>query len=219
MDVNIIPLIKFFDEAAPSSKYHATSVVAVAGEDLGAGLLLHYFHRNKITAEVLPLVCTQGTRSGVRLDRWILAIQNGKRTFYQTEIKNWSAHAIGGKRLKITASTHDVEMHKIERWEREWDGSTFRKSGARKVLTPMKAPEQDCIVQPLICYWDAIHPKSNKEPLFSVAIQHQYFSDVWVFSMSSYCRNLLSSNIRHISLDMPNSVQRIKWLVTLFSVS
>lgn len=219
IEINIPLMLEFFDEAVPSSQHHATAIVAIAGEDMGAGLLLHYFRQKNITAEILPKLCTQGTRSGVRLDRWILATQNKKRIYYQTEIKNWSAHAFGGESLKITASPQEIKAHKIERWEKEWDGSTFRKIGARKVLTPMEKPEQNCIVEPLICYWDAMHPKGKDEPLFSVPLQNQHFSRVWVFSMSTYFRNLLSSSIRKVSLDMPDSVKRINWLDSLFSIS
>src|SRR5689334_7997677 len=103
IQIDIVRTLKFYDEAIPSSQHHATAINAMAGEDMGAGLFLHYLKQKNIAAEILPYPCTQGTTSGVRLDRWILATKNGKKIYYQTEIKNWSAHAFGGKRLMINA--------------------------------------------------------------------------------------------------------------------
>jgi len=218
IQIDVVRTLEFYDEKIPSSQHHATSINAIAGEDMGAGLFLHYLKQKNITATILPIICTQGTRSGVRLDRWILAINNGKKIYYQTEIKNWSAHAFGGKQLKINATQKEISDHKIERWKHFWDGKTFRDLKARKVLTPMKLPENNCSVEPLICFWDAMHPSGKREPLFFVPLQNQHFSRVWVFSMSAHLRNLLSSGIKQISLEMPDTEARIEWLNTIFPV-
>lgn len=218
IEVDIRSTLQLFDEAIPSSRYHATAIVAVAGEDLGTGLLVHYLRQQGWTAEVLVGPCTQGTNKGVRLDRWIRTIRNQEIVYYQTEIKNWSAHAIGGKVLKISVSSDELAAHKIERWGKEWDGSTFRKKEAKKVLAPMKSLEQNCKVEPLICYWDAMHPTGEREPLFDVALENSHFSRVWVFSMSAYLRELLSSGKNKIVLEMPDTIKRVQWLNHLFKV-
>ena len=217
VEIDVLSLLQFFDEKVPASRYHATAVVAVAGEDMGAGLVAHYLRQQGLTVEVLPK-CVPGTRRGVRLDRWIRTIHDGNAIDYQVEIKNWSAHAIGGKALKANALPDELAAHKIERWSREWDGSTFRKSGARKVLTPMEPPEPNSRVEPLIVYWDAMHPSGEREPFFFVPLENPAFSRVWIFSMSAYLRELLSSGISKVMLEMPDTVQRVRWLKRLLMI-
>jgi hypothetical protein len=218
IQIDIIEILKFYDEKVQTSLHHATAVNAVAGEDLGAGLFAHYLKQKNIIANILPDGCTQQTKSGVRLDRWILAIENGKKVYYQTEIKNWSAHAFGGRRLKINATQEEVSKHKIERWNNFWDGETLREPKARKVLTPMKLLENNCQIKPLICFWDSMHPTGRNEPFFSVSIKDNNFSRLWVFSMSAYLRNVLNSGKKKIILEMPDTELRIGWLETMFHV-
>jgi hypothetical protein len=93
IEIDNVRLLQFYDEKVPGSLHHAAAVNAVAGEELGAGLFVHYLQRKNIDAQILKDKTTPGTRSGRRLDRWSLAIEKGKNTYYQTEIKNWSAHA------------------------------------------------------------------------------------------------------------------------------
>jgi hypothetical protein len=218
IQLDIVRTLEFYDEAVPTSDHHATALNAIAGEDMGAGLFLHYLTGKNIQAKIMPDVCTQGTKSGVRLDRWILAIQNKRKIYYQTEIKNWSAHAIGGRRLKINATQKEISEYKMERWDNMWDGKTFRSQNAEKVLVPMKPLENNCQVESLICFWDSMHPSGKKEPLFPQALKRQHFSRVWVFSMSAYLRNLLSSGVKKINLEMTNTESRIEWLNSLFHV-
>lgn len=218
VEIDMLSALEFFDEARPTSRYHATAVVAMAGEDMGIGLLEHHFKQQGATVRVLPEPCTQGTRRGVRLDKWVHVILDGESTYFQVEIKNWSAHAIDGKVLKANASPSEIVDHKAERWSKEWDGSTFRKSSARKVLTPMKPPQQNCKTEPLICYWDAMHPTGEIEPLFFVPIKNPHFSCVWVFSISAYLRELLSLGINKVILQMPFTIQRVQWINRIFKL-
>jgi hypothetical protein len=218
VQIDIVRTLQFYDEAILSSLHHATAINAVAGEDLGAGLFSHYLKQKNFAVRILPDKCTQGTTSGVRLDRWILAVMNGKKIYFQTEIKNWSAHAFGGRRLKIDASPREISAHKIERWNYFWDGQTFRPPQARKVLTPMKLLEENCTVRPLICFWDAMHPKGKRDPLFSVPLLNERFPAIWVFSMSAHLRNLLSAGVKKLSLEMIDTESRIVWLSEMFRV-
>ena len=71
------------------------------------------------------------------MDRWVAAEIRGRRTLFQVEIKNWSAHAIGGKKLPINASREELRAHKKERWNNLWDGRRFRSKKAQKVRHPM----------------------------------------------------------------------------------
>ena len=94
--VNVRETLRFFDEKPPWSAQQATAVVAVLGEDLAAAALQHCLEANdasKVTIRT-ETVGTGGLK-GPRLDRWIEAdLSSGQRLLFQTEIKNWSAHAI-----------------------------------------------------------------------------------------------------------------------------
>ena len=81
----------------------------------------------------------------------------------------------------------------------------------------MKPPAPDCTVEPLACYWDAMHPDGAGEPLFSVPVPDSHFTRVWVFSMSAYLRELLASGVAHIEIEMPDTAARIDWLDRLMS--
>ena len=129
------------------------------------------------------------------------------------------AHAIGGRRLAVDASSEEVSTHKIERWENEWDGTTFRKELMRKVLTPMKSPDLNCVVEPLACYWNAMHPDGEDEPFFTVSLKdNEHFTQVSVFSMSAYLRNLHNQGTDRLELEMHDTVSRLEWINRLFKV-
>jgi len=213
--VDVSELIAFFDEKAEGSKGHATAIVAMAGEDLGVALLAHYFQSQNIDTEVLK-PCTQGTKSGVRLDRWLLCNRSGHSLLYQVEIKNWSAHAIGGGRLCRSASTADIRDYKIERWNQEWKDGKFLKDSVAKVLIRMECPKnkEHLPVEPLVCFWSAMHPDGDEAPFFAVPLaEGGNFNEVSVFSMSSYVRTLRDATIE---LEMPDFAARRDWLSRIF---
>ena len=62
IDVDL--LLRFFDEAPSESRYHATALVALAGEDLGAGLLAHYFRARSLAGATVARCRSQCCRSG-----------------------------------------------------------------------------------------------------------------------------------------------------------
>ena len=128
--------------------------------------------------------------------------------------RTWSAHAIGGRKLAVSASPDTVREYKAERWAKEWNGETFRKAPVLKVLTPMKSPRPSVRVEPLVCFWTALHPEGAEAPLFSVPLAgHPHFQRVSIFSMSSYLRALKVSTI---CLPMPEVAVRRAWLARLF---
>lgn len=210
-------LLEFYDEAPELTRGHVSAVTGVIGESLGVGLLLDFFTRNKLKVVVLDDRVTQKTRSGNRLDKWIKVTSGKKIVHYQVEIKNWAASAIGGRRLAINATSAQIRAHKIERWSKEWDGSTFIKEQVRKVLTPMVSPMDALYVEPLACYWDNMHPKGKDDPWFSVPVPSGKFPRVWVFSMSAHLRNLLRSGESIVAIDAPAIQARIQLLKALIS--
>ncbi len=203
-------LLEFFDEAPPLSRKHATAVVSVGGEELGIALILHYLERRGIHASVIGDRCTPGTKTGVRLDAWIEAPGPSAATLYQVEVKNWSAHAIGGQILPVDAPPRMIAAYAQDRWKQVWDGHHFADPSVAKVLHPMKSPRGGGQVEPLICFWWALHPT---DPLFSVDLQGETFPRVWVFSMSLYLRQCTENAIL---LRMPKTCRRLQWLSELF---
>lgn len=216
--INVKRLLEFFDEKPMDSQGHATSIVAIAGEDLGVGLLKHYLEctRNaKVT--ILPGPVGTGKLKGPRLDRWVDVVwPDGSGRLFQTEIKNWSAHAIGGRPLKVNASQDDVATFGIEQWQGHARRiHTFKPIS--KVLTLMKKPQgadPSHPLEPLLIYWWVIHPKGPSESFFPHDLETSTgFSRLWLFSMSSYLRGL---NEDAIELEMPHTAKRMSWLHELF---
>lgn len=208
-------LLEFYDDPPQKEKKHTIAITAMIGESLGAGLLIDYYHSTGCNARVLDKSVTTGTNKGKRLDRWLVVTNNKKITYYQVEIKNWGAAAIGGRRIAIDADLRTLKQHKIERWSKEWNSQGFIKAGVQKVLIPMKPPEGARHIEPLVCFWDAMHPSGGNSPLFSVKLENQHFKRVWIFSMSSYLRTLAKSGKAYIQIDAPDIVARLDWLSLL----
>lgn len=217
-EIDIENLLKFFDEKPPASQGHATSLTQMFGEDLGAALFIHCLNSRGIKSKVISDKCTTGKRRGSRLDRWILANENEKRVFYQAEIKNWSAHAIGGKKISVTASPEDLAVHGEEKWLNIWDPEkgNFKWTTLSKVLKEMELPVgyQDNEVRPLLIYWIPLRPKGESSPFFNVQAKSAAFNRVWVFSMSSYLRSINEDKI--VLKNMANFAKRWYWIDKIF---
>jgi hypothetical protein len=219
--VNIRPLLEFFDEAPDDSQGHATALTQVAGEDLGLALLVHALGRLEgAEARVLGRRCTQGTKSGRRLDGWVLANWGSGDHLLQVEVKSWSAHAIGGKRLPLSATKKDLREHRINRWDRVWKGDGFRGEGSGKVLIPMKPPREHRTlpVTPALSLWFNLHPDGKDAPIFPVRLRGSKFDKLIVFSQSAYLRLLLKQGKRSLRLDMPDTARRLGWLDEIYKV-
>lgn len=230
MTINVEVLLRFFDEKPSWSEKHATSIASIVGEDLGAACFIQHLESKGDKAAVLtlpgtdrPRPVTTGMRKGPRLDRWIqVDWQNGLSTVFQTEIKSWSAHAKGGKRLALCADQDEVTQYKQARWDWHWDGHTLREPSAAKVLSRMKPPVGVCneSVLPLLIFWEPIGPRDQSgSPLFRIPIPgmpdgFKDFPELWVFSVSSYLRSISHTRIE---LNMPSAAHRLRLLTQLFS--
>ncbi len=212
-------VLEFFDEIPKNSWKHATAVCSVAGEDLGAGLLKRYLETEyDAKATILEGPVTTGKQKGPRLDRWVeVAYPDGGIIHYQIEVKNWSAHAIGGSKLKLDASPAEVSAYKRNSWNLLWDqdAQTIKAESLVKVLVQMKCPVGAKTVEPVACLWRAVHREGADSPWFSVQIDSAdcCFKVLHVFSMSSYLRNLTES---HIEIEMPDTARRLQWLNLMF---
>ena len=232
LTIDRLALLQFLDVKSDDSRGHATGIVSVVGEDLNAACFQHYAESKGATVEVLPGPVTIGKKKGPRLDRWIKADWPDDRgkILYQTEIKNWSAHAIGGRELQVNAKPDEIAAYKQKCWHRHWNpkSNTLKGNLCAKVLVPMKRPDglEARDVRPLLIFWEALGHKKAGQHLFSVNAyrsKSQFpelckFSEpteLWVFSVSSYLRSLKKT---HICLRMPHAARRMRALTSMFSI-
>lgn len=238
--ISVVDLLRFFDEKPDWSEKHATGIVSLVGEDLNAACFQHFLESRCARAAVLkvpgsrkPLPVTTGTRRGPRLDRWIeVDWPDGSKTVFQTEIKNWSAHAIGGEILAVPSTPEEVMNYKQVRWERQWDAQrqTLKHSYTGKVLVRMKSPVgvDGRSVRPLLIFWETIGPLDQEHNLLfkmsapSCDLPYTLpgtwpspceFPELWVFSVSSYLRSIPDASLE---LEMPDTAHRLRLLNRLF---
>ena len=240
LNINVRETLAFFDEKPCWSERQATAIVGVLGEDLSAAVLQHCLEANGASSVyVRNETVGTGGRSGPRLDRWIEAdLPGGKRVLFQTEIKSWSAHAIGGEVLRLSAPAEEVENYKRRHWGKYWDAElqTIPRPEIAKVLVPMSPPFDtgDRQTLPLLIFWEALGPGGQPDDrgrvegdhLFSIPApedgwkitmpstgsKRQDFRELWVFSVSSYLRSIAASRIE---LHMPNAARRLQTLTRL----
>ena len=212
-------LLSFFDYRVQASITHATAINSVMGEDLGVALLAHYFESQGFNVNLLNEACTQGKQRGHRLDKWVAVTSNNVTVLYQVEIKNWSAHSIGGEIVLENGNENYMKSLRKRRWLRQFDEMTNIPSQAssRKVLTKMLAPAsfRNFEQRPILCYWEPLHPRGDLEAFFEVEVQSEAFTKLGVFSMSNYV-SLLLETTETLEVDLPNANLRIGWLNSLY---
>ena len=241
--VDVQQVLRFFDEKPPCSTGHATAIVSVLGEDLAAASLRDCLLANGAgPVNIRSETVGTGGRSGPRLDRWIEAdLKGGRRVLFQTEIKSWSAHAIGGKTLAVNASAEQVREYQNTYWKGQWDSCrrTFKSSNVAKVLVHMepKFDQDDREKLPLLIYWSPVAPKKSRYKQSQSAGGHLFsisqptcdfpfdvpsswpsargFNEVWIFSVSGYLRSRRSATIE---IPMPNAAERLAILVRMMQL-
>ena len=234
LHINIKETLNFFDEKPPWASGNATAIVAMLGEDLSAAALQHCLESNGSTdVNVRSETVGTGRRRGPRLDRWIEAdLPCRRKVLFQTEIKSWSAWAIGGKVLAIDAPREVVENYKHWYWEGQWDAErhTLKHDYVAKVLVPMQPgfETQEREQLPLIIYWAPVSPKPDTAKQLHAKGGHLFsipnpsydfpfvapqswpdahrFPELWVFSVSSYLRSIEQNDVK---LNMPIAASRI----------
>lgn len=240
MNINLPKTLSFFDEKPDWSVGHATGIVAILGEDLAAGALKHCLESNGASnVTVRTETVGTGKQRGPRLDRWIEAdLEDGRQVLFQTEIKNFSAHAIGGKTLPVSAPPDELKAYQNVFWQRRWDNRrrTLKHAHEAKVLVRMKtgfdAGSREQL--PLIVFWEPMAPargfsggyRARGAHLFSVPNptcdfgfvppaswegHKRGFPELWVFSVSSYLRSVAKTR-DSINLEMPIAEARLEAL-------
>src|SRR3989344_6553773 len=211
-------IINLFDVRKDDVRHDISSVIGVVGEDLGAALFKHYYEKTfgkKVF--ISPSSPVSGKKKGPRLDRWIY-VQHSKNKFaaYQTEIKNWSAYAIGAR--KVGMDKKAIPAIGLLNWrDRIKRLQERKKNGENKVFYPMKKPidlPSKATIEPLIIYWSVLSKDGrNLDPYFRVSMPIKGFKKLNVFSMSNYLRSIKK---KELTLDMPGAEKRIRHLKKYF---
>jgi hypothetical protein len=213
-------LLNFYDYRVSSSIGHASAINAVLGEDLAVALLTHYLKGVGLEVVALNDVCTQGTQRGYRLDKWIAVKSATQSVIYQVEIKNWSAHSIGGKSVMVGADEEYMREFRRKRWVYQFNEKEQIPSQPEtlKVLTKMRIPSEyiNYKHEAMLCFWEPLHPQGELEALFEVDVVSDEFKKLKIFSMSNYVSELLKTTDK-IVVGMNDADERIEWLQKIYS--
>jgi hypothetical protein len=225
---NIDALIKFYDLQGENSK-HASSVTGLIGEDLITGIFKHYLESKSPKPKVNVLTENPKEKNGRWLDRWIIQENGNKNICYQTEIKNWSAHSLGGVHFEYDSNNpmdfKTLDSDKI--FSKIWDDKKmeFKDAAVNKVLKQMKSSAEldtlpSKIIEPLVCFWMPITRSSVKDPIIVLNISNANtnFNKVTIFSSSIYLRKLRSDDIKTIEIESGQIATRMQKLNNLFSI-
>jgi hypothetical protein len=187
-------------------------------------MMLQYFKNMGEQIEALPGGCNQSTQKGHRLDKWLVQKKPDGMLLYQVEIKNWSAHSIGGIRAAkewcdLPLSSDKWTEYRKKVWGRRFrPDDVLRDPEARKVLTPMKPPSEfeQAVIKPVICFWEGMHPKGESDVFFDVPVTGEKFDKLFVFSMSNFVHQLIAGGTDFLDVDMPDAAVRKVWIEKLF---
>ena len=246
MLIHVNEILTFFDEKPDWADRHSAGIVAMIFEDLAAATLEHCLHRNgakHVAIQTEPV--TTGRKKGPRLDRWIEAdLACGQKVLFQTEIKSVSAFSTGHKRIMLNASPEEMSDHKQENWDDQWNSetNTLRDQPMAKVLLPMKPPvgTEHRRILPLLIYWQLIGPKDHSQRQDQIEGGHLFkvtgvtynfrfrkphswkfnpkFTELWVFSISSYLRSIRNKIPSSLELPMPTASNKMRALLRVANI-
>ena len=218
--LNLRELLNFFDCKVSSSTGHASAINGVIGEDLGVALLLKYFSSQKLSAFALDEPCTQKTKKGKRLDKWIVVTDTDSKIIYQVEIKNCNAHSLNSETVLDHADEQYMRDFRLRRWNKRFDSDRRipLQTECQKVLLPMQVPTtyRDYEHRTLLCFWEALHVEGKSDAMFEVSVNSDHFENLTVFSMSNYVSELLKQSAV-LEVELADAAARINWLNKLYS--
>ncbi|MCX7069880.1 MAG: hypothetical protein NTW01_02640 [Gammaproteobacteria bacterium] len=195
----------FFDSLNP--KGHVSGITGLIGEELLLGLLCRYLRtcHGLNDVQILPDVPRQHLPDRKKLDGWI-ASQSCRRLF-QVEVKNWSAHSLGGRSVSASAGEEALKRESRTRWNEYFGEDNLLPASARKVLLEFDRPDEqkDFEVQPVLCFW---HPIAEKDCASMSTIKRENKA-LQVFSGSNFLRALQDE---FVEIDSPRLEQRLQLL-------
>jgi hypothetical protein len=200
---------KSWDKKIVGRGSHVAAITALIGEDLIIASLRHYWKNEKgQDSRIVSYQCNGGKKSGKRLDAWICTDTDA--CIYQVEIKNWSAHSLGGYDHPLSGAENVLEDFSTKRWAHYFP-ETGLASEIAKVAIDMKVPVEFSNTQrkKLICFWAYVVDK-NGGP-YSIAN-----NGIEVFSASAYLRGLKEDSIE---LGLPRAEIRLSLLQDLLEKS
>lgn len=225
LHIDLLELVTFYDVDA-GARTHSNSIKTLAGEELAFALMSHYFENEKgaVSARRLSTPCTTGKKKGFRLDGWFAVQEISGTTHFQVEVKSWSFHGYGEKKIPLPLECTDDQFSRVQttNWRRYWDSENhrFHAKGLRKVMDPMGRPAGHAFMappRPLACLWAPLHPTGEPQPYFEMRTPgYSVFESVAVFSLSTYARNLIKKRHRKILVDMPDAHRRLAHLARIF---
>lgn len=215
--IKIKEILNLFDNRQDDLRHDISSIINLVGEDLGAALFKRYYENTfskKVVISPSQVLGVVKARKQARLDRWVYVTQAKNRyTAFQTEIKNWSAYAIGAR--NVGNDKNKFTSIGLLNWqERKRRLLQREKNGESKVFFPMKRPKdlpKNAKIEPLIIYWFVLSKDGESlAPFFETKLNGKKLS---VFSMSNYLRSIKTKELR---LDMPSAEKRIHVLNRYF---
>jgi len=211
-------LLEFYDHKTTESGFggHVSAITGLFGEDLILALLCDFWRRQGIQSEVVSYSCNAGSRSGHRLDAWLLQ-RTDPPVLFQTEVKNWSAHSIGGRELRVDSDDDTKVSYASEHWRRYFAADKNIDESIAKVLEPMMPPDncKATRILPLIAFWFVIAEKDAHQPYSIKTLPTGgHFQELHVFSASNYLRSL---NADWVELELPRYARRHELLNKLFA--
>lgn len=242
--IDVVKLIEFYDQKFKNVKKPASSISGIIGEDLIAGLFKHYLENQNSDSKDEVIIIDDTIKAdginGKMLDRWILHhLSDGQKIAYQTEIKNWSVHSIGGKTFDELDLNYPFKNILDNAQKNFTKNCHFDKAGkigfidksVGKVLLKMKQDERtyNHVIKPLICFWMPICPDKDIKPFFEKECSsdadlkpfcnESKFNSVSFFSASIYLRELILKNpgVNDLSIEIysTNIKQRLDILQSL----
>jgi hypothetical protein len=121
LQINLTELVTFYDVDA-GARTHSNAIRTLAGEELAFALMSHYFEseRGANCAHRLKAPCTTGKKRGHRLDGWFEVQEASGTTHFQVEVKSWSFHGYGAKKVPLALACTDAEFAKAQTrtWQR-----------------------------------------------------------------------------------------------------
>lgn len=216
-------MLKFYDLRHPKAEHgtHVSAITGLMGEDIILGLLQNFLRKQKAyTTRLLSHKCVPGTRSGSRLDAWLLAEKEGQRKLFQIEIKNWCASSIGGIPVPLDKSSQEIHQIAKRNFERYFQNENNAKK-ILKVLSSMRLPQgyehvPNTPIIPLVALWAPVAASKSKvatskpPPHYFVmenkGFNKAIFPEFHVFSTSLYLRSLAEDSI---DIKMPRFQERL----------
>lgn len=223
MKLNIKKTIKFFDEIVPERRGHISAIIGMIGEELALEIFKHFYRHEGFITELTQKTPKTGKSRGPWLDAWLFCQKKSTKFWYQVEIKNWSAFAIGGYEIKYDTSEDELKEWAQKRMKQQktehFENTQGQPNKVTKVLVKMQLTDEEQgkskIVKPLLIFWMPISAESpevfsryqfNKNIAKLIGKKYKNpFDHVDIFSASLYLRKLYKNGKgkKFIDIKMP----------------